>query len=386
MIKTIVMAGGKGTRLRPLTFIRPKPMIPLVNKPIMQYMVERLRSYGFNNMIITLSYMSSHIKRYFKDGSHMNLNIKYSVEPWPMGTGGGVKKVRNFVDDTFFVISGDVITDVNFNKLLEFHKKKGAIATMVLTHVDDPSHFGIAEMNEENKIVNYLEKPSPERVFSNIANTGTYIFEPEIFNFLDRKRGEVDFSKHIFPELIKENAGLYGYIFDGYWNDVGRPETYLKATYDLLDQEIKQKLHGKIIKEEIGRLGDIWVGENVKIGPKVRIEGPVLIGNNCILEEGCRISQGTVMGDNVCIKKNAYIQGAVVLSNSVIGEDAFLDGCIIDSRCKIEDNAIIEKGAVIGSFSEIGSYCIIKSSRCIANNVRLANNSVVDYDYLMGTD
>jgi len=382
MIKTVLMAGGKGTRLRPLTFIRPKPMVPLVNKPIMQYMIERLRASGFVDLIVTLSYMSSHIKRYFKDGTDMGLNIKYSVEPWPMGTGGGVKKVKKFIDDTFFVVSGDVITDVNFCDLLKFHKDKGAIATMVLTQVDDPSHFGIAEIDDNQQIVNYLEKPSPDKVFSNIANTGTYVFQPEIFDYLDRKRGEVDFSKHIFPQLIRDGAGFYGYIFDGYWNDVGRPDTYIKATYDLLDQEIKQRLKGKKINRQVGRLGNIWTGKNPKIGEKVRIEGPVVIGDNCILEEGCKISQGTVIGNNVHIKKNTNIQGAVIFSNSIIGENSFLEGCIIDSRCSINENTIVERDAVVGSLTELGAGCIIKSSRFIANNVSIPADSIVDYDYL----
>ena len=385
MIKTVLMAGGKGTRLRPLTYIRPKPMIQLVNKPIMQYMMERLRSSGFSNLIITLSYMSSHIKHYFKDGAEMNLNIKYSVEPWPLGTGGGVKKVKKFIDDTFFVVSGDVITDVNFKDLLKFHKDKGALATMVLTPVDDPSHFGIAELNDTQRIVNYLEKPAPDQVFSNIANTGTYVFQPEIFDYLDRKKGEVDFSKHIFPQIIKEEAGLYGYIFDGYWNDVGRPETYIKATYDLLDQEIKQRLMGRKLKGKLGRLGNIWAGKNLKLGKKVRIEGPVVIGDNCVFEDGCKISQGSVIGNNVLIKKNANIQGAVIFSDTVIGENSFIDGCIIDSRCKIHENTVVEKNVVVGSLTELGAGCIIKSSRKIINNTHILPETIVDYDYLIET-
>ena len=184
-IKTIMMAGGKGTRLRPLTLLRPKPMIPLVNKPIIQYTVDRLKKFGFNDIIMTLNYMSTNIKNYFKDGSDFGVDIRYSVEKWPLGTGGSVKKAEKYINNTFMVVSGDVLTDVNFKEVLDFHKEKGALVTMVLTEVEDPTHFGIAVMDKEKKITEYLEKPSPEDAFSNMANTGIYIFEPEIFDFFE---------------------------------------------------------------------------------------------------------------------------------------------------------------------------------------------------------
>ncbi|NMC98826.1 MAG: hypothetical protein GYA62_03790, partial [Bacteroidales bacterium] len=169
------------------------------------------------------------------------------------------------IDDTFMVVSGDVLTDVDFKDVVRYHKEKGAIATMVLTEVEDPTHFGIAVMDRDHKITEYLEKPSPEEAFSNVANTGIYIFEPEIFDFFDDKEKEVDFSKDIFPEVIKQDAGIYGYVFDGYWNDIGRPETYLEATYDILDQKTDQNFYKTKMEESIGKIGSIWVGENVFI-------------------------------------------------------------------------------------------------------------------------
>lgn len=383
MIKTMIMAGGKGTRLRPLTLIRPKPMIPLLNKPIMQYMIERLKSFNLTNIIVTLSYMSAHIKRYFKDGSDIGVNINYSTENWPLGTGGSVRKAKKYIEDTFLVVSGDVVTDINFNEILKFHKEKKAIATLALTHVKDPTHFGIAVLDKANQITNYLEKPSQDKVFSNIANTGIYVFEPEILDFLVKKKGEIDFSKHVFPRLIEESAGIYGFLFDGYWNDVGRPKTYLKATYDILNQKSGQEISGTKVKEEIGRIGDIWIGKNVKIDDKARVEGPVVIGDNCTIEKGCKISNGSVIGNNVLIKKNTNMEGVVVFSNNIIEENSFLKGCIIDTNCFIDKNAIIEKEVVIGSLVEIGSNCHIKSSRYITNNIKILPDSLIDSDYMM---
>jgi mannose-1-phosphate guanylyltransferase len=377
------MAGGKGTRLRPLTLTRPKPMIPLVNKPIMQYTVDRLNRFGFNDIIMTLNYMSTNIKNYFKDGSEFGADIKYSIEKWPLGTGGSVKKAEKYIDDTFMVLSGDVLTDVHYKDVLKFHKKNDAIATMVLTEVEDPTHFGIAVMDKENKITEYLEKPSPEEAFSNVANTGIYIFEPEIFEFFQKKdyKKEIDFSKDIFPEVIKKDSGIYGYVFNGYWNDVGRPETFLEATYDILDQKIEQEFYKSKIEEGIGKIGNIWVGENVSIDKKVRMEGPVVIGDNCTILEGCKISKGSVIGNNVTIGKNVNIDGAVILSDSIIEDNSFLTGCIVDTKCIIDKNTVLESGVVAGSLVEIGENSIVRSSRSITNNMKILPGSIIDSDY-----
>ena len=383
IIRTIMMAGGKGTRLRPLTLVRPKPMIPLVNKPIIEYTVNKLKKSGFNDIIMTLNYMSTNIKNYFKDGSEFGIDIRYSVEKWPLGTGGSVKKAEKYIDDTFMVVSGDVLTDVNFEDVVKYHKEKGAIATMVLTEVEDPTHFGIAVMDKNHKITEYLEKPSPEEAFSNVANTGIYIFEPEIFDFFDGKDKEVDFSKDIFPEVIRQDAGIYGYVFNGYWNDIGRPETYLAATYDILDQKMEQNFYKTKMAESIGKIGNIWVGENVFIDEKARIEGPVVIGNNCTIEEGCKISRGSVIGDNVSIGKEVNIDGAVLFPNSIIEDNSFLTGCIIDTKCLIDKNTVVENGVVTGSLVEIGKNSIVRSSRSITNNMKIVPNSIIDSDYLM---
>ncbi|MGZ7108958.1 MAG: DUF4954 family protein [Methanobacterium sp.] len=379
------MAGGKGTRLRPLTLIRPKPMIPLVNKPIIQYTVDRLKRFGLKDIIMTLNYMSTNIKNYFKDGTSFGVDIKYSVEKWPIGTGGSVKKAQKYIDDTFMVVSGDVLTDVDFNDVLKFHKEKGALVTMVLTEIEDPTHFGIAVMDNDNKITEYLEKPAPEDVFSNVANTGIYILEPEIFEFFQEKeeKSELDFSKDIFPEVIKKDAGIYGYVFNGYWNDVGRPETFLEATYDILDQKIKLDFNKSKIEESIGKIGNIWVGKNVFIDKKARIEGPVVIGDNCTIQEGSKISKGSVIGNNVSIGKNVNIDGAVILSDSIVEDNSFLTGCVVDTKCIIDKNTVLESGVVAGSLVEIGKNSVIRSSRSITNNMKILPDSIIDSDYEM---
>ena len=374
------MAGGQGTRLRPLTSVRPKPMIPLVNKPILEHTLDRLKNFHLKKVLLTLNYKSNIIKRHFKDGSQMDMDINYSVEKSPLGTAGSVKKAEKYLNDTFMVLSGDVISDMNFQKVQEFHKKKKALATLVLTRVADPSHFGIAVLNDSQEIVNFLEKPDENQVFSNIANTGVYILEPEIFNYFDHVDGEIDFSNDVFPRLIEEKAGIYGYIFDGYWNDIGRPETYLKATYDLLNQKIIHKIYHNHLKRGVGKLGNIWMGKNVKMSPRIRIEGPVVIGSNCTIEEGCTLSKGTVIGEGVHIGKGTTIQSSVIMAKSTVEKNSFLNGCIIDTQCLINNNTIIEDGVVTGSGVEIGENSVVKSSRSIKNGAKIRPNSIIDAD------
>jgi glucose-1-phosphate thymidylyltransferase long form len=380
MIKAIIMAGGKGTRIRPLTLIRPKPMIPVANRPLMDYVIEKVKNAGYKDIILTLNYLQSQIKRDVQK-KYRGLNITYSVENHPMGTAGGVKKAGRHVNDTFFVLSGDVLVNVDLNKLLKFHREKKAIATMVLTPVDDPTHFGIAVMDDNNKIINFLEKPSPGEVFSNVANTGTYIFEPEILDYIDTGKGEVDFSHDIFPILIEEEAGIYGYKFNGYWNDVGRPETFLQANYDVLNQEIAPQPPGEKIEESVDRLGDIWIGENVHIDEKVRINGPVAIGDNCVIEKGCKIGKNTVIGKNVHIEKNTNIKGSVLFSNSIIHANSHLKDCIVDTHCVIDRGSIIESGAILGNMVRIGFKSVVKSSRSITRKTKISRDSIIDTDY-----
>lgn len=379
MIKAIIMAGGKGTRIRPLTLIRPKPLIPVANRPMIDYIIERLRRAGFKDIVVTLSYLPGRIKNRLKK-EYKDFNIQYSLEKHPLGTAGGVKNAEKYIDDTFFVLSGDVLIDIDLKRILAFHRAKNALATLVLTPVEDPSHFGIAVLDDEQKIVRFLEKPAPSEVFSKIANTGTYILEPGIFDYIPDE-GEVDFSQDVFPRLIEEDAGIYGYVLDGYWNDVGRPETYLKANLDVIHNQITPQPPGNKLKERLGMFGDIWVGKKVLIGDKVRINGPVVIGDNCVIEKGCKLEKNTILGDNVYLEKNSTVKGSVILSDTLVKCNSYLDDCIIDSKCVIDSYSIIEKGAVLGSSVKLGCQSVVKADRSITNNIIVLPHSRVDSDY-----
>lgn len=380
MIKAVLMAGGKGSRIRPLTLSRPKPLIPVANRPMIEYIVEKIKKSGINEFVVTLSYLKGQIKNLLQK-DYPDMNIEYSVEEKPLGTAGGVKKAGKYIDDTFFVLSGDVLIDLDLNKLLHFHKKNKALVTMVLNPVDNPSQFGIAVMDDGNQIIKFLEKPAPNEVFSKIANTGTYVLEPEIFNYIDTKKGEVDFSKDIFPQLIEEQAGIYGYVLDGYWNDVGRPKTYLQANYDVLNKKIGPEPHGEKLAEDVGRLGDIWVGNGVEIENKVRLIGPVVIGDGCVIEKNSVIGRNTIIGDNVHLEINSTVKGSVIFPDSTIKEGSYLKDCIVDSGCNIDRGSFIERGAILGSHVHLGSFSRVRSKRSITNSTVILPESIVDSDY-----
>jgi mannose-1-phosphate guanylyltransferase len=298
-----------------------------------------------------------------------------------LGTAGGVKKAAKYLDDTFFVLSGDVLVDVDLNKILEFHKQKKAMATLVLKQVPDPHAFGIAVVDDDQQIIKFLEKPSSGEVFSKLANTGTYIFEPEILDYVNSQKGQIDFSKDIFPQLIHEKAGIYGFVFDGYWNDVGRPETYLKANYDVLNKKIGPEPPGKCLKEGVGRLGDIWVGEDVEIHETARLVGPLVIDEGSIIEKGSKVGNNTVLGKNVHLEKNSSIEGSVVFPDSEIGANSFLKDCIVDSGCRIEKGSFIERGAILGSSVQLGPFCRVHSKRLISNRIKILPESIIDSNY-----
>ncbi len=377
MIKAVIMAGGKGTRIRPLTIIRPKPMVPVVNRPLIDYVIETIKNSKVKEIIVTLSYFQSHIKSHLKQN---DLNIKYIVEKRPMGTAGGVMNALKYIDDTFFVLSGDVLIDLDLNKLLKFHREKKAIATIVLTTVDDPTHYGIAVLDENDQIVKFLEKPSRKEVFSKVANTGTYVLEPEVFDYIEPRKGEIDFSKDIFPVLIEKKAGIFGYTLDGYWNDVGRPETYLKANYDVLDEKIRPKPKGHIMKEGVGRLGNIWIGDDVHIDESVRIVGPVFIGDHCSIEKGCTLGKNTVLNKHVYVENNCIIKGSVIFPNTLIKANSHLKDCIVDEESILERSSVIGSGAILGSSVLIGHHSTIRSDTSIYNEVEIYADSIVDSD------
>src|SRR6187397_166101 len=252
------MAGGEGTRLRPLTSNQPKPMVPVVGKPCMEHILELLREHGMNDVIVTVAFLPQAIRSYFGQGETLGMEIGYSVEESPLGTAGSVRLAGKQLDETFLVISGDALCDVDLGALVAFHKEKGAAVTIGLKSVENPLEFGIVVTDEEGRIERFLEKPSWGQVFSDTINTGIYVMEPEVLKHVPGDR-PYDFSKELFPLLLEMGRPLYGHVLDGYWQDIGTIDQYRQANFDALDERVQLNVGGVRLR------GNVWIGEGADV-------------------------------------------------------------------------------------------------------------------------
>jgi NDP-sugar pyrophosphorylase family protein len=366
--KVMVLAAGLGTRLRPLTDLISKPMAPIVNKPVMEHIIELLKEHGFDEIVCNLHWYPEAIKNYFNDGSKWGVKITYSYEPELLGTAGGVKKVESFFEGrTFLILSGDALTDINLTEMLEFHKKKGGICTIALTEVDDPSQYGVVIIDNENKIIGFQEKPLMGEEKSHLANSGIYIFEPEIFKYIPYG-AFYDFGRDLFPKLLEMKIPYYGYKHDRYWNDVGSLEQYQQGNFDALEGKVKLKIPGIQINE------GIWIGKNCTIEEDVIMIPPIVIGNDCKIKKGAKLYGPIIIGDNTIIDERAIMYRGIKWGSGYIGKDASLIGAIIGYDTKIKSRASILEKAVIGSKSVIQDGIVIHPS------VKIMSNAIIKKD------
>jgi len=334
-VKAFILAAGAGTRLRPLTFELPKPMIPLVNKPVLEHTIDNLKRHNVSSIMMNLHTMPELITNYFGNGENFGVEISYSKEETLLGTAGGLKKCKNFFDSTFAVMSGDGLSDVDITSAVEFHKKKKSLATMVLKKVETKFSYGITLTNRFNKIVDFVEKPSWGDVFSDTVNTGIYIFEPEIFKYIPD--GFYDFGKDLWPKLLKLNKPIYAYIMNGHWTDIGNIDEYKNGTRDILEGKIIVKINGKKIKNT-----EVIMDTGSEFDKTVKFIGKSVIGKNCKIGKNVVIDNGTVIGDNVKIQNDAIIKDSIIWNNTVIGKKARLCSSIIG--VKVPSNLSVYNG------------------------------------------
>ncbi len=347
------MAGGEGTRLRPLTSNQPKPMVSLCGKPCMEYIVELLGRHGFNETVVTLMFLPKVIRDYFGDGSALGVSVSYSVEQSPAGTAGSVKLAESFLkDDTFIVISGDALTDFDLGEVVAFHKRRGAMVTIALKRVDNPLEFGVVVVNEEGRIERFLEKPSWGQVFSDTVNTGIYVLEPEVLDHIPADT-QYDFSHDLFPKLFEMGAPLYGYVADGYWQDIGSLPQYLAANRDLLDGRVAATLPGIELKNRI------FLGDGINLDSLENMTGPVYVGNYCKIDPTAYIGKYTVLGSNVVVKGHAETRNSVIGTNTYIGASAKVFGTILGKNCDVKAGATFSEGVAVGDESVIGEQAYI---------------------------
>jgi len=353
-MKAVIMAGGEGTRLRPLTSNAPKPMLPLVNRPMMEHIIDLLIRHGIDEIVVTVAFMANAISTYFGDGSEFGAKITYATEESPLGTAGSVRNAMDLLDERFLVISGDVLTDIDLGAIVAFHDEHKALATIGLVHVENPLEFGIVITREDGAIERFLEKPTWGQVFSDTINTGIFVLEPEIFDYIDAGR-PVDFSSEVFPALLAENQPLFGAIADGYWEDVGTLEAYVRAHKDILDGAVEVNVPGFELSD------GVWLGEGAEIHPEATVHGPAVIGDNCRVEAGARIGQYTVLGTNVRVRGEAQLERTVVNDNAYLGEAVRLRGAVVGRACDLRKGVRAEEGVVVGDECFIGEDALLAS-------------------------
>lgn len=337
----MILAAGVGSRLDPLTRTVPKPMVPIVNRPVIEHIVEKLKKHGITEIMVNLHYLGDVIKAHLGNGSQFGVQISYAQEDRLWGDAGSVKRAEDFFrDGTFLVVGGDDISDIDLTRLLKFHQDKKALSTIALSLVDDPSEYGIVLMNERSRITRFLEKPKGEVIFSNTANTGIYVFEPEVFDSIPRGV-PYGFGNNVFPTLLEQKQPLFGYLTSSYWRDVGSLRVYRRTHADVLEGRVVLSMPFQQDKRYV------WIGENVEIDPTAEIGYPVVIGNNARIEAGAHVLENTVIGDNCAVETGATVRETILWSGAVVMRNTHLERCIVGTNCHVKSNAAVFDGIIV---------------------------------------
>jgi mannose-1-phosphate guanylyltransferase/phosphomannomutase len=351
-MRAVVMAGGEGTRLRPLTSNQPKPMVPIVGRPCLEHVVELLRRHGFEEVVITLAFLPQAIRSYFGNGSTLGLELEYSVEEVPLGTAGSVRLASGRLNETTLVISGDALCDIDLTQLIAVHRQKEAAVTIGLKSVENPLEFGIVVTDDDGRVERFLEKPSWGEVFSDTINTGIYVLEPEVLKHVPTE-GPYDFSKELFPKLLELGEPIYGHVCDGYWQDIGNLDQFRAANFDALDEKVQLSIPGL-------RLNDnVWIGEGVEVDDVEAIEGPAFIGADSRIDAGAAVGPYAVLSSGVTLREGARVTRSIIDTGSYVGRSALVEGAVLGRNCELRQHVRLHEGVAIGDQVTIGEESVL---------------------------
>jgi NDP-sugar pyrophosphorylase family protein len=343
-MQALILAGGKGTRLRPLTVYTPKPIVPVVNRPFLLYQVDILRAAGITDITLSLSYQPDKIEQLLGDGSEYGVMLRYITEPSPMGTGGAYRFAADNISETTIVFNGDILTDFDISSLVEFHREKNAAATIALVPVDDPSRYGLVELDKEGRVKRFLEKPEADELAKlkiNTINAGIYVLEPQVLDLIPKDTNH-SFEYDVFPEILNRKLAFFGRVMnDEYWLDIGTPTTYLNAHHDFLSGKIKGF--------------DIPKTDLSDVATHAEIDKVSVIGENCTIKPGAKIVN-SVIGAGVHVEEKAVIENSVIWSHTRVSSGAEIRGAVIARSCHIGRNAIVSEGTVLGDKTTLTDY------------------------------
>ena len=342
-MKAVILVGGEGTRLRPLTWKRPKAIVPILNQPFLEYLIDYLKGHGIEEIILAMGYLPDPIQECLGDGTKLGVRLHYVVEDTPLGTSGAVKNVEAYLDDSFLVFNGDIITSIDLTKMIKQHQESKSVVSIALTPVDNPTIYGVIETDEHGRVTRFVEKPGWDEVTTNMINAGIYILEHEVLARIQAAKPSM-FEHDIFPSLLIDGQPIMGYPSESYWIDIGTPEKYLKVHQDLL-----RKKGGQFVK----------VDSTSHIDIQAKVEGPVIVGQNCVISGDVSIKGPAVIGAGCRLDSGAVIEGAVLWDQIHVGKGARLVDCVVATGGRIHDDCLIPSGCVLGDNVELEPGCMM---------------------------
>ena len=348
-MKAILLAGGKGTRLRPLTVHTPKPIVPIFNRPFLYYQIDLLRQVAeIDEAILSLNYQPRRIEEIFGEGEGLGLRLRYVVEPIPLGTGGAIRYAGDQLTESVVVFNGDVLTQVDLGAVLRLHRERRAKATIVLTPVENPRAYGLVETDRDGNILRFLEKPGEDEITCNTINAGIYVLEPETFDRIPKDTAW-SIERSFFPSLIERGETFVAYIYDGYWIDIGTPAKYMQVHRDIMDGRYAAPPFA-------GATQNAWVSERARVEEGAELHGPCFVDEGVVVKAGARVLPYSVLGRHTHVDEGAVVDGAIVWSNGWIGRDATVRGSILGRNCHIGRSATLERDLVLGDKTVITDY------------------------------
>ena len=347
-MQAVILVGGEGTRLRPLTSTVPKPVVPLVDRPFIVYMLEWLKHHGVDDVILSCGFLATSVRNVLGDGSQLGIRLRFVEEPEPRGTAGALKHAESFLDERFLMLNGDVLTDLDLTAQIAQHERTDATGTLALVPVPDPTHYGLVRTNENNSVREFVEKPSADQIDTNLISAGAYVLERSIVDMIAPDRA-VSIEREIWPRLV--GKGLYGFPADAYWLDIGTPERYLQGTFDIIE--------GNVQTDVLERLGSGYLsvaGDAVMTG---RVIPPAVVERGCEIRAGAHVGSLVVLGAGVSVGENARIERSVVMQGAEIGADCVLRDCIVAAGVRVGDGSEISGGAVLGEGVTVGERNVL---------------------------
>lgn len=348
-MKAVILIGGMGTRLRPLTCHKPKPLLPIANKPFLEYQFQLLRRHGIREVVLCVAYLSHEFENHFGSGSRWGLKLRYVHEKEPLGTGGAIRNAAKYLDGAAVILNGDILTDIDLKTMIKQHAANGALVTIGLSRVKDPTMFGLVETDKKGRILSFIEKPSWDEVTCNTVNAGIYVFERKAVNMIPPG---INFSveRGLFPSLLNQKYPIYGFVNKGYWLDIGTIDKYLQANADLLSGNMGFKPEGR-------KLGvDVLAGKNVRIGKNAEVTGKVVCGDNVRIGDFAQLHGNVCLGKNVTVGTGSYISDSVILEGTAVHEGVKLENVLLGERCVIEANSTIKPGTTLGNGTVIKKF------------------------------